>query len=103
MTIREGENAVLVIHCAIVGTSSQSVRWFIRSRVGPYAQYKRAVRVGYLKPRQRRVRSFVVVPDNLRFVTIERDRLVLYDSRADVACDMRKFNATLQLWAGGNQ
>jgi hypothetical protein len=38
----------------------------------------------------------IVFDHNLDFVTIEQAGQVVYDSRADVPCDMAKFNQTHQ-------
>jgi hypothetical protein len=37
-----------------------------------------------------------VIPDNLRYLTIERNGMMLYDSREDVPCDMVKWEPTYQ-------
>ena len=57
------------------------------------AQFDRAVSVWYVEPRRRRWHGFVVKNDDLVYVTIEKDGRVVWDSRADVPCDMTKWLA----------
>jgi len=62
----------------------------------PYAQYPTSVMVSFVKPGKRKWAYFTVVPDNLRYLTIEHDDVVLYDSRTDVPCDMTKWESVYQ-------
>jgi hypothetical protein len=92
-TFRE---ALIVQHCAVIGRLEQLVRAYHIGEVERYAQYPVSVRVAFLAPRKRRAASFRVVPDNIRYLTVEGDGHVIYDSRADVPCDMTAWNATDQ-------
>jgi hypothetical protein len=67
------------------------VRQFKVSEAHSYAQYARAIMVSFVKPRKRRWCYYQIVPDNIRYLTIERDGCVLYDSRRDVSCDMDRW------------
>lgn len=89
---REGEKATIIQHCAVFGNLKTRVRKFNVSSPKPYAQYPVSVSVGFVKPRERNSYYFTIVPDDLRYLTIEsEDGAVLYDSRIDVPCDMTKW------------
>jgi hypothetical protein len=86
--------AVIVQHCAVFGQLETPVRWFKVGKVGPYAQYKQTVTVCFRSVRERNSASYTMKPDNLRYLTVEADGRVLYDSRADVPCDMAHWEKT---------
>lgn len=85
---REGDKATIIQHCAMFGNLKTEVRKFDVGEVKPHAQHKKSVYVSFIKPRERRSYYYLMVPDNVRYITIERDGKVLYDSRTDVPCDM---------------
>jgi hypothetical protein len=87
----QDEKATLIQHCAVFGTLKTEVRKFVIGDAKPYAQYPVSVRISFVKPRERNGSSIMVLPDSHRFTTIERDGVGLYDSRADVPCDMTKW------------
>lgn len=90
-------------HCALQATYSHqvaSVSWYL----GAYAQYAKALHITETmarKPRQRKVRTacYTIVPDDLRYLTIEVEGVEVYDSRADVPCDMHKYAETQKEFA----
>ena len=91
MTVREGQDAVLVQHCFISSPRRTPVRAFKISEVKPYAQYEKSVSISFVVPRKRKWYVTRVCQDDLSFQTIERDGVVIYDSRHDVPCNMEKF------------
>src|SRR5262245_39323602 len=88
--------AVIVQHCSVFGTIRTPVRQFKVEDVRPYAQHKLSVTVAFLEPRKRTWCLFTMVPDGTRYLTIEVGGSVVYDSRAEVPCDMAKWEET---WA----
>jgi hypothetical protein len=93
----EGENATIIQHCAVFGNLKTYARKFTVHDPKPRAQYATSVSVSFVEPRKRNSKGFTMVPDNLRYLTIERDGgEVLYDSRDDVPCDMAKFEPIYQ-------
>lgn len=93
---RAGGKATIAHHSAVFGRQVTEVRTWTVSEPEPYAQYSLAVVVSYREPRQRRSWVCRVFPDNLKYLTIEEAGEVVYDSRADVPCDMDKHAAS---WA----
>ena len=85
-------------YCAMAGTLETPVRTYHIAPPQRYAQPPTSVRVYFLKPRNRSPVSYNMVPDNLRYLTIEVAGQVVYDSRTDVPCDMAKWTATNQEW-----
>jgi hypothetical protein len=93
----KGEKATIIQHCAVFGTLKTSVRKFEVLDPEPYAQYATSIHVSFVKPRERSWHYYQMVPDNLRYITIETDAgEVLYDSRTDVPCDMAKWEPKYQ-------
>jgi hypothetical protein len=88
---REGENATIIQHCAVFGTLKTAVRKFKVREPRPYAQHPISVDVDFVEPRKRRWAAYRMMPVNYRYLTIERDGVVLYDSRQDVPCDMEEW------------
>jgi hypothetical protein len=88
----EGEKALIVQHCAVAGRIETKARKFKVYEPRPYAQWQVAVRVWFVEPRMRNGRYFEVTPDDIRYMIIERDGRVLYDSRDEVPCDMAKWH-----------
>ncbi len=84
----------IVLHSAVFGTTKQIVREFKVTDVKPYAQYPVAVSISFVEPRKRRWGSYTIVPDNIRFATVERGGQVLYDSRKTVPIDMTAWEET---------
>jgi hypothetical protein len=78
----------------VFGTSKTIVREFKVTDMKSYAQYPIAVRLAFVEPGKRRWSSTTIVPDNIRFATVERGGQVLYDTRKTVACDMAKWTKT---------
>jgi len=94
----DGENAVIVQHCAVDGRLETPVRSFRVGEAEPYAQRPATVSVVFV-PRRKRNKAVVTMrPDDLRYLTIESESeiegRVLYDSRVDVPCDMAKWAET---------
>jgi hypothetical protein len=93
----QGENATIIQHCAAFGNLKTRVRKFTVHDPKPHAQHATSVTVSFVKPRERRSYFFTMVPENYRYLTIERDGgEVLYDSRDDVPCDMAKWEPIYQ-------
>ena len=90
----DGGPAVIVQHCAVDGRMETPVRSFRVGEVPPCAKYPASVRISFVAPRKRGGASFSMEPDNIRYLTIETEGRVLYDSRADVPCDMAKWEET---------
>jgi hypothetical protein len=80
----EGGHAMIKQYCSVFGVLITEVRKFTVSEPRPYAQYPTSVDVSFVKPRQRRSYSYTIVPDGIRYLTIERNGDVVYDSRTDV-------------------
>jgi hypothetical protein len=82
-----GEARILVQDALDGGGAWERVAQSFRvGPVVPHAQHPQSVTVSYVdpkRPRQRKPRgaSFVVTPDNIRFVTIEAEGREVYDSR----------------------
>lgn len=85
--------ALIIQHCAVFGRLETRVRWFSVS-LGPYAQYATAASVSFKEPRKKRGANCTVLPENVRYLTIEAEGCVLYDSRWNVPCDMAKWEET---------
>ena len=85
---------LIVMHCAVSGRLAFLARKYSVGPVRPYAQHPVSVSVWYTPPRARRPTGFTITPDNIRFLTIEVDGRVVYDSRADVPCDREKWEET---------
>jgi hypothetical protein len=91
--------AEAVMHCAIYGASrNTTVRTYAVYAPRPYAQHKRpyaqhkvSVTISWVEPRKRKSSFVTITPDNVRYWTIEKDGKVIYDTRADVPCDMVEF------------
>ena len=91
----EDGKAIIMSHNAVFGIRSWPVRKWKIFPPRPLAQYPVAIRVEFVEPRKRRRMCTDVDPDNLRYLTIELDDgAVLYDSRAEVPCDMAKWGET---------
>jgi hypothetical protein len=89
--------ATLVQHCAVYGRLETPVRWFEVGEVRPYAQHPVSVDVTFIKPRKRTRAYYTIKPENYRYLTAEVGGRVVYDSRADVPCDMAKWEETRAL------
>jgi len=95
MTVRDGGSAVVVKHCAVFGRRETPVRTFKVGEVQrPYAQYDAGVTMIFQSPRERKRWGWTAVQDNLTYFTIEVDGNTVYDSRQDVPCDMKEWEAT---------
>lgn len=64
-------------------------------KIDAFAQYPIAAYIEFKKPRERRSHTFVVVPNNIRYVTIEQNGQVVYDTRQDVPCDMQAWESAV--------
>jgi hypothetical protein len=53
-----------------------------------------SVTVGFKKPRKRTAAFYTMVPDDIRYLEIEVDGKVVYDSRTEVPCDIEEWHAT---------
>jgi len=90
----DGGTAVIVQHCAVMGRMETPVRSFRVGEAEPDAQYPTSVSVWFVEPRKRRRAYVTMRPESIRYLTIESAGRVLYDSRADVPCDMDKWDET---------
>jgi len=81
-------NPVIVTHSCVFGTSRTEVRKFDIGKPRSYAQYRVSVDISFVEPGKRRGKHQTVVPDNIKFITVEQNGAVVYDSRTDVPCDM---------------
>ena len=88
-----GEKATIVQHCAVFGTLKTEVRKLTIGTPRPYAQHRVSITISFVKPRERKWSSYTMTPDDLRYLTIEQDGKVLYDSRTDVPVDMEAWRA----------
>jgi hypothetical protein len=91
-------SALIVQHCAVFGRLEKPVRWFKTCEPRPYAQYPVSVAVLFKEPKKRKTYFFTIVPDNLRYLTVEVKGEIVYDSRKDVPCDMGKWQETGKKW-----
>ena len=97
--MREGKTATIVIHSAIYGERKREVRRFEVSEVKPYAQHEKTVVISFVEPRKRQWMSARVVPNDPRYITIEDCKgHEVYDSRADVPCNMTKWHEVRERW-----
>lgn len=64
-----------------------------------YADYPVTVTVWFTVPQCPTRFTYMVMPDNCRYLTIEVNGQTVYDSRRDVPCDMTEWEATHQKWA----
>jgi hypothetical protein len=93
-------HAVLIWHCAVSGPWEQVVRAVKVGDPEKFAENPASVLVQLCEPRKRRWRGCRVYPDGLKYLTVEIDGREVYDSRADVPCDMEKWNATAARFSG---
>jgi hypothetical protein len=85
---RGGGRATVVLHDAAYGMSKVPVRsWTVGDPV-PVPSGGDAVCIRYVAAVGRPPWFFWMLPDNLLYLTVEQDGRVVYDSRADVPCDM---------------
>ena len=91
-TAIDGGRALIVQHCAVWGDLPTQVRSFRVHGPQVYAQYPTFVVVVLKEPKRRNAAYFNVTPDNIRYLTIEQDGEVVYDSRSEVPCDMEAWN-----------
>jgi hypothetical protein len=77
-----------------MGRLETPVRAYLVEPPRPYAQHRASVSVAFIEPRQSRAAFYRILGDNLRYLTIEVDGQVIYDSRSDVPCDMDHWAAT---------
>jgi hypothetical protein len=91
----EGDNVIVVQHCAAFGTRREAARKFRVSPVERYAQYDKSMIVWTPKKPNSRTRwsGCRIEPNDLMYVTIEKDDSVLFDSRDHIPCDMEKWQA----------
>jgi hypothetical protein len=88
--------ATVVQHCAVFGPLETPVRWVQTHEVRPYAQHPVAVYVTYIAPGKRTESYITIVPDNIRYCTIQAGGRVVWDSREEVPCDMVHWEQTYQ-------
>jgi hypothetical protein len=80
----------------VLGRGRTPVRKFSVSEVSPYAQYDKSVLILFTEPRRRNSAYFKIVPDNLRFYTIEQNGQIVYDSRDDIPVDAAAFTESYE-------
>jgi hypothetical protein len=81
---------------AVFGDRDIAVRKFSVSDAEPAGQYEHTVTVRYIKKHQQTSNDLQILPTNMRYVTIEKDGAIIYDSRTDVPCDMAQWRAYRQ-------
>src|SRR5262245_34333107 len=79
---------VIVQHCAVLGRLETLVRWAKTVQAGS------SVTVTFQDVGEGASGYCLIRPDNLRFVQIEAQGRVLWDSRQEVPCDMAVWAAT---------
>jgi hypothetical protein len=85
----------VIQHCAVLGQLETAVRQWKVHAPQPYGQETTSVMVSCVCPRTHRELCFVMVPDNVRYLTIMTPSgQVVYDSRVDVPCDMAQWEDT---------
>jgi hypothetical protein len=89
-----GDAATIIGHDAVMGHWERPVRKWTVGDVEPYAQYPVSVFMTFIEPGKRKRAAFTVVPDNIKYLTVEAGGDVLYDSRWDVPCDMDQWATT---------
>lgn len=94
--VRAGAHAVIVQYCAMTGRLETPVRRFSVLAVASYAQYPYSVTVEFRERGKPRPTFFTVLPDDTRYLTIEVAGQEVYDSRADVPCDMTIWQRTAE-------
>jgi hypothetical protein len=87
----KGGRALIVQHCCVYGDLPTPVRQFTVHPPKPYAQHPTEVLVSFIEPRRRNGAYYHVAPDNVRYLTIEQDGVIIYDSRSEVPCDMEQW------------
>jgi hypothetical protein len=91
----EGGKAIIVWHVATSGIHKQPVRKWKISPPDAVAQYPVSLNVQFVERGKRRSMCAAIDPDNRLYLTIELDDgTVLYDGRAEVPCDMKKWDET---------
>ena len=102
----QGENAVIIMHDCVVGgmisgeplDAATFGRHKIVARkwsVSPpqrYAQHDKSVSVMWTPPRMRTSKYTTIVPDNIRYCTIEQDGKAVDHSRTNIPVDMEWWN-----------
>jgi hypothetical protein len=92
--MRKGEHGTIVDHSAVFGERKTAVRSWEVSEVKPYAQYEKSLTIVFVRPGKRKSEGYLCTPENLRYYTIKnRSGETVYDSRADVPCDMDAWQA----------
>jgi hypothetical protein len=94
----QGMRALIVTHSAVFGQRQTSVRKWSIGKSEPCGQHPVSVSILFYEPKKRRPALFRIVPDNLKYLTVEQDGAVIYDSRSDVPCDMGKWRAMAERW-----
>jgi hypothetical protein len=83
-----------VYTCVMNPCSRRPIRAFSVSTVKPEAQYDQSVTITFTYPRKRKSLAMGFYPTNGQYATVEVDGTVVYDSRADIPCDMDLFNSS---------
>lgn len=89
---REGGPAVLVVHSVLWGRMEVAVDKFFVASPKPYDPYDKAVGIVFKESHKKAKLITLVIPENDRFVTIEIEGRVVYDSRLDIPVDMEEFH-----------
>jgi hypothetical protein len=92
--VLQGDRATLRYRSSVFGEWSRYVRKFRVYEVKPYAQHAVSVTIGFCEPRKRRWCFDTIVPDNIRYITVEVNGRSIFDSRDVVPCDMDDWEAT---------
>jgi hypothetical protein len=83
-----------VYTCVMSPHHARPIRAFSVSSVKPEAQYDQSVTITWTAPRKRKSLAMGFYPTNGQYATVEVGGNVVYDSRADIPCDMNLFNSS---------
>lgn len=87
-------HALLVQHCAVDGRLETPVRAYAITPSKPFGPHATSVVVSFIRSGKRNGGAFRIVSDHLRYLTIEVDGQVIYDSRTEVPCNMTQWAET---------
>jgi hypothetical protein len=90
----KNSSAPVIFQCAVSGRFETLVRSFRVGPVQPFKQYNSAVCVSFVAPRKRQAKCVRILPDNIRYLTVEQEGETVYDSGQDVPCDIEEWTVT---------
>jgi hypothetical protein len=83
-----------VYTCVMSPHHARPIRAFSVSSVKPEAQYDQSVTITWTAPRKRKSLAMGFYPTNGQYATVEVGGNVVYDTRADIPCNMELFNSS---------